>query len=157
MAPLALTVFAVWCTVLTTLDIRSRRLPNRLTGFGSLAVLGYALITGQFTSALLGAALLSVPYLLVHLVVPAALGAGDVKLAVALGGAAALGGAEAWTWAALGAPVLTACVAVGVLAGRRLLAADDSRQADRSVTVPHGPAMCLATLLALWSSPLLTC
>ncbi|MGK8490889.1 prepilin peptidase [Nocardia asiatica] len=147
MTPLACAALTVWCAVLTVFDLRERRLPNELTGSGVLTVLGYALITEQFTIALLGALLLSAPYLLVHLLAPAALGAGDVKLAVTLGAAAALGGARTWVWAALGAPALTACLAVGALACRS--ASGTAVREATALTVPHGPAMCSATLLAL--------
>ncbi|MBF6335605.1 prepilin peptidase [Nocardia abscessus] len=151
MTPLAYVALAVWCAALTVSDVRERRLPNGLTGSGVLAVLGYALATKQFTVALLGALLLSAPYLLVHLLAPAALGAGDVKLAVTLGAAAALGGARTWVWAAIGAPALTACLAAGVLARHR--ASTAAVRGDSAVTVPHGPAMCSATLLALlWAA-----
>ncbi|MBF6226680.1 prepilin peptidase [Nocardia abscessus] len=151
MTPLAYVALAVWCALLTVSDVRERRLPNRSTGSGVLAVLGYALFTEQFTVALLGALLLSAPYLLVHLLAPAALGAGDVKLAVMLGAAAALGDARTWVWAAIGAPALTACLAVGVLAWRR---ASTAVRGGSPLTVPHGPAMCSATLLALLSATL---
>ncbi|MGK8523081.1 prepilin peptidase [Nocardia asteroides] len=154
MTLLACAALTIWCVVLTVFDLRERRLPNRLTGPGLVAVLGYALLTEQFTVAALGALLLSAPYLLVHLVAPTALGAGDVKLAMTLGGAAALGGARAWAWAALGAPALTACAAVGALCCRILFTRADTEAGDNAVTVPHGPAMCLATLLALLSSAL---
>ncbi|BDT90301.1 prepilin peptidase [Nocardia sputorum] len=154
MTPLACAVLAVWCVALTVFDLRERRLPNELTGSGALTVLGYGLYTGQFAAALLGAVLLSAPYLLVHLAAPAALGAGDVKLAAMLGGAAALGGARPWVWAALGAPALTACVALGALACRGGFGSHAADPGAGAVTVPHGPAMCLATLLALFSSTL---
>ena len=64
---------------------------------------------------MLGAAALSVVYLLVHLVSPAAMGAGDVKLALGLGALTGCFGADVWLLAAIGAPVLT--VAIGVVAG----------------------------------------
>ncbi|MGW4324908.1 prepilin peptidase [Nocardia sp. NPDC004573] len=154
MSPLACAVLTLWCAALTVFDLRERRLPNGLTGSGALTVLGYGLYTGQFTAALLGAALLSAPYLLVHLAAPGALGAGDVKLAAMLGGAAALGGTGPWVWAALGAPALTACVALGTLACRAVFGPYPDDPRTGAVTVPHGPAMCLATLLALLSSTL---
>jgi leader peptidase (prepilin peptidase)/N-methyltransferase len=73
-------------------------------------------------------------YLLVHLMIPAGLGAGDVKLALGVGGLTGAFGPDVWLLAALGAPLLTALLAA-VLAVR-----------DRTATVPHGPSMCLASL-----------
>ncbi|WP_109526860.1 MULTISPECIES: prepilin peptidase [Nocardia] len=138
MEPTALATLTAWCAVLGWFDLRHRRLPNSLTTTGAAAILGYALGTTRFTVAVTGGLLLAALYLAIHLLAPAALGAGDVKLAVGLGAASALGGAQAWVWAALGAPTLTAAAGVAVLAARR---------ADHGV--PHGPSMGLATLVAL--------
>ncbi|WP_062974203.1 prepilin peptidase [Nocardia flavorosea] len=160
-------LFAGWCGVLAGFDIRSRRLPNPLTLTGASAVLAYAASAGQLGAALRGAALLAIPYLVFHLLRPAALGAGDVKLAVGLGAAAALGGAQAWIWSALAAPLLTAAVAIGLLIGQHLgphllpeirtsgrphVPARARSPGDPIAAVPHGPSMCAATLLglALW-------
>ncbi|WP_067848714.1 prepilin peptidase [Nocardia lijiangensis] len=142
---IAFAVLTGWCAVLSLFDLRQRRLPNALTGGGALAVFGYALFTTQFTAAAVGAALLAAPYLVVHLAAPARLGAGDAKLAVGLGAAAGLGGAQAWVWAALAAPVFTAGVGLVILV--REWIAPGVRL--RSGTVAHGPSMCLATLIAL--------
>lgn len=108
MGTFALIALAAWCMALSVSDIRHRRLPDLLTGPGAAVVLGYAAGTGRLAAALVGAVLLSVPYLVVHLVTPAAFGAGDVKLAVGLGAAAGMCGGQAWVAAAVGAPVLTA-------------------------------------------------
>jgi leader peptidase (prepilin peptidase) / N-methyltransferase len=71
----------------------------------------------------------------VHLAAPAAMGAGDVKLAMGLGGLAGCFGVGVWFLAALAAPLLTALWGVAVL--------------PRGVrTVPHGPSMCVATAAA---------
>ncbi|MFI6167020.1 A24 family peptidase [Nocardia sp. NPDC051052] len=145
----AFAALLAWCVVLSVIDFRRRRLPNPLTGGGAVAVFGYALSTAQYTAALLGAVLLAVPYLLVHLVLPAAFGAGDVKLAVGLGAAAALGGGQAWVWAALAAPLLTACAGIAVLGLRRIRTPTDLPEAPHRIAIPHGPAMCLATICAL--------
>ena len=88
-------------------------------------------MAGRGLSALAGAAALTGVYLLVHLMAPAALGAGDVKLAIGLGGLAGCFGVEVWLLAALAAPLLTALCG-WILRGAR--------------TVPHGPSMCLATV-----------
>jgi leader peptidase (prepilin peptidase) / N-methyltransferase len=118
---------------LSVCDVRERRLPNALTLPGAVAVLLGAALAGRGLPALAGAAALSGAYLLVHLVAPAAMGAGDVKLALGLGGLAGCFGADVWFLAALGAPLLTALV--GVAASVR--------------AVPHGPSMCVATAAAV--------
>ncbi|WP_228001555.1 prepilin peptidase [Nocardia australiensis] len=142
----AFTLLVIWCALLSFSDIRERRLPNALTWPGALAILGYALYTAQFVAAVVGAVLLTTPYLMVHIVAPAAFGAGDVKLAAGLGAAAALGGAQAWVWAAAGAPVLTAGAGVVVLSVHWIRRRDAP---TRPHTLAHGPAMCVATVLAL--------
>lgn len=130
-------VFVVWCVWLSVYDVRERRLPNWLTVPGAALVLVAAAAVGQFSVALMGGMVLFVPYLLVHLITPRALGGGDVKLAFGLGAATALAGASAWVLAALLAPVLTALVGLVALAMRR------------SSVVAHGPGMCAASVLAV--------
>jgi len=164
MTAFAFAVFTLWCVTLAVIDVRVRRLPNALTGPGAVAVLGYALAVGRPGAAVAGAILLAFPYLLVHLVAPAACGAGDAKLAVGVGAAAGLGGSQAWLIAALGAPMLTAIAGVVTLALCRSSRDQRShrtgrpapdrnrpppRAGPRSRTLPHGPAMCGATVLAL--------
>ncbi len=122
-----------WLLLLSWCDIRERRLPNALTLPGAAVILLGAAGAGRGLPALAGAAALGGTYLLVHLLAPAAMGAGDVKLAIGLGGLAGCFGAPVWFLAGLSAPLLTALV--GVLRGVR--------------TVPHGPAMCLATVGAV--------
>lgn len=126
-----------WAGLLSGYDIRFRRLPNWLTLPGAAAILGAAAIGGRGAPALAGAALLCGGYLLVHLVLPAGLGGGDVKLALGLGALTGCFGAAVWLLAALAAPVLTALWAVAVLLVR----------GDRAV--PHGPSMCLASVAAI--------
>ncbi|WP_278264225.1 prepilin peptidase [Nocardia sp. AG03] len=154
MTTAAYCLLVAWCLLLGVIDVHARRLPNALTGVGALAVFLFAGCTGQLATAVIGAALLTMPYLVVHLLSPAALGAGDVKLAVALGAAAALAGPPAWTWAAVAAPVLTGVAALAVL-GRQWVrdrlrhAVDRARSTGGRRLVPHGPAMCLATVSAM--------
>ncbi|GAS98436.1 peptidase A24A, prepilin type IV [Mycolicibacterium canariasense] len=126
-----------WLITLSAFDVRHRRLPNVLTLPGAALVLGVAVLAGRGWPALAGAAALTAVYLLVHLVAPAGLGAGDVKLAIGLGALAGAFGADVWTLAAIGAPLLTGVWAVTALAmGRRS-------------PVPHGPSMCAATAAAV--------
>lgn len=129
-------VVVAWLLVLSYTDIRHRRLPNRFTLPGAGAMLLGALVAGRGTAALAGAAALTSVYLLVHLLAPAALGAGDVKLAIGLGALAGSLGVEVWFLAALAAPLMTALWAVG------------ARQRTGALAVPHGPSMCLATAVA---------
>lgn len=136
MRAVATGIVLLWAAALAAFDVRHRRLPNVLTLPGAVAVLGGALVGGRGLPALAGALGLAGLYLVVHLVVPRGLGAGDVKLALGVGGLTGAFGPDVWLLAALGAPVLTAMVAVGV--GLR----------NRTATVPHGPSMCLASLAA---------
>lgn len=120
-----------WMTALSVFDIRHRRLPNALTLPGAAAILLAAVVTGRGVPALAGAVALSALYLSVHLAAPAAMGAGDVKLAIGLGALTGCFGPDVWFVAALAAPLLTAlCGTAGWARGAR--------------TVPHGPSMCLA-------------
>ncbi|MFV8052357.1 A24 family peptidase [Mycobacterium sp. 48b] len=125
-----------WLLALSGYDIAERRLPNWLTLPGALLVLVAAAVAARGLAALAGAATLSALYLVVHLCSPRALGGGDVKLAVGLGAMTGAFGADVWLLAALAAPMLTACLALGAAArGIR--------------TVPHGPSMCAASAAAV--------
>ena len=130
-------VVLLWMSALSVYDVRHRRLPNWLTLPGFAAIVLVAFGSGRGAAALLGAAALSVVYLLVHLVSPTAMGAGDVKLALGLGALTGCFGADVWLLAAIGAPLLTA--AIGVVA----------RLGWSAKTVPHGPSMCAASATAL--------
>jgi leader peptidase (prepilin peptidase)/N-methyltransferase len=121
-----------WMAVLSCYDIRQRRLPNLLTLPGGIAILIGAVLAGRGVPALAGAVALTGVYLLVHLVAPTAMGGGDVKLAIGLGGLAGCFGVDVWFLAAITAPLLTAVAAL--LSGAR--------------TVPHGPSMSVATAAA---------
>ena len=126
-----------WFVALTVYDIRQRRLPNALTLPGAVVVLAVAVVTGRGVPAIVGALALTLLYLGAHLVAPAGMGAGDVKLAVGVGALTGSFGADVWVLAALGAPVLTVLWAVAV-AFR-----------GRDSTVPHGPSMCAAAAVAV--------
>lgn len=130
----------LWMGALCVYDVRQRRLPNALTVPGAAVILFGALAAGRGVPALAGAAALAGVYLLVHLVTPAAMGAGDVKLAIGVGGLTGCFGADVWFLAALAAPLFTAVC--GVVA--RLIGG-----AAGAATMPHGPSMCLATAGAL--------
>lgn len=125
-----------WLAVLSLYDIRERRLPNWLTVPGALVILAVATAAGRGVPALVGAGALMGMYLVVHLIAPAGMGAGDVKLAAGVGGLTGAFGVHVWAVAAMAAPLLTAVIALVSVARRA------------ETTVPHGPSMCLATMAA---------
>ena len=124
---------AAWLVALSVIDARRHRLPNALTLPGAVVIVAAAAGVGHGGAALAGGAALFGVYLAVHLASPAAMGAGDVKLALGLGALTGAFGVGAWLVAALGAQLLT--VAGAVLIRRRVL--------------PHGPAMCAAAALGV--------
>lgn len=130
-----------WLVGLSWYDITQRRLPNWLTVPGAVAILMGAAAAGGGAPALAGAISLFAIYFALHLIAPAAMGAGDVKLAIGIGALTGAFGIDVWSLAALTAPLLTA--------GWALIA----RVTSMETTVPHGPSMCVtaaaATTLAI--------
>ncbi|TVT15682.1 A24 family peptidase [Amycolatopsis acidiphila] len=134
--PLALTTFAV---PLAAADLRHRRLPDVLT-LPAYPILAIALCASATTGPGIGLAVRALAagavfgglHLLVHALSRSSLGAGDVKLAGALG--AVLG---AVSWAALVVAAVLAAMTTVVLALTR----------RRRHGVPHGPGLLLATWL----------
>ena len=127
----------LWMAALTAYDVRRRRLPNWLTFPGFAVIMLAAAGSGHGAAAALGAAALGAVYLLAHLTWPTAMGAGDVKLALGLGALTGCFGGDVWLLAALGAPLLTAATAVVAVLRRS------------GPSVPHGPSMCLASVVAV--------
>jgi len=123
----ALLVLTGLAVPLVAADLRHRRLPDILTLPAYPLVLATAPHPG---AALLGAVVFGGAHLLVHLLRPRAMGAGDVKLAGALG--AVLGGIGWLAYPA--AAVLAALVTTGLAATRRWRDG-----------VPHGPGLLVAT------------
>jgi leader peptidase (prepilin peptidase)/N-methyltransferase len=121
---------------LSAYDIRERRLPNWLTLPGAVAVATVAAAAGRGLPALVGAGALFGFYLVVHLLAPLAMGAGDVKLALGTGALTGALGFDVWMLAAVAAPLLTAVWAVAAIVRHK------------GCTVPHGPSMCLAAAVA---------
>src|SRR5579875_1320648 len=134
---MCIAVASLWMVALSCYDIRQRRLPNWLTLPGAAVVPVAGLAGGHGLAALAGAAALTAAYLLVHLAAPAAMGAGDVKLALGLGALTGCFGVDVWLLAAIAAPLLTAVI--GLI----------GRLAWSAATVPHGPSMCVASAAAL--------
>lgn len=125
-----------WLVALSVFDIRSRRLPNFLTLPGAAVMLLGATVLGRGGAAVLGAVALFAVYLVVHMIAPSGMGAGDVKLAIGVGALTGTFGMDVWALSALAAPMLTAGWAVVVTLRRT------------ASTVPHGPSMCLAAAVA---------
>ena len=132
----AVIVITVWAGALCAVDLRHRRLPDRLTLPAALgAGLGAASLQPALLLGGLGWAGL---YVLVGLR-EGGIGGGDIKLALSLGiVVAAAGGVSAWFGAVLGASLLT--VLVGVV--------------TRSPSLPHGPAMIVAAAASVVLSQL---
>lgn len=143
----ALAVAAVSGVALYVIDARTHRLPNALTypttAVVALLLVGAGTMSGDWEAvlrSLLGALALGVGYLLLHLLNPAGLGFGDVKLAVLLG--------MVTTW--FGWPVLWAAALLPFLLGGMVAAfLLISRRADRKTAIAFGPYMLLGAVVAL--------
>ena len=119
-------------------DVRHRRLPDTLT-LPALPLALLLLVPLGLPAALrgvAGAAVAVAAHAAVHLVVPTAMGAGDVKLAAPLGAVLA-----ATSWEALALGGLLAAVLSGGLAAVLVPAGRGRRRSG----LPHGPSMLLAT------------
>jgi leader peptidase (prepilin peptidase) / N-methyltransferase len=135
-AGVAVASVLVWLVALSVYDIRQRRLPNWLTMPGAFVVVTVATAVGHGLPSVLGAIALACAYLVVHLVAPSAMGAGDVKLAAGVGGLTGAFGFDAWVLAAIAAPLLTSALGCVFIARRS------------ETALPHGPSMCLASAIA---------
>ncbi|SES38069.1 leader peptidase (prepilin peptidase) / N-methyltransferase [Streptomyces sp. yr375] len=133
--------------LLAVVDVRAHRLPDPLTL--PLAVAALALLAptaflpehaGDWTTALLGALALGTGYLLLHLIHPAGLAFGDVKLALGTG---AVLGWYGWPTVMLGT---LAAFLFGALYGGALIVAG---RAGRKAAVAFGPFMLAGTLTGL--------
>ncbi|WP_344028277.1 A24 family peptidase [Pseudonocardia kongjuensis] len=126
----------------TSTDLAHRRLPNVLT-LPALPLVLVAAVPAGAGAVLRGAAgavLLAGAYAAVHLVSPAAMGAGDVKLAGPVGAAVTAPG-----WAGLPVAAALAVLLSGVVAVLALVAG----RARWAGGLPHGPALLGAALAVL--------
>ncbi|MFF3498468.1 prepilin peptidase [Streptomyces sp. NPDC003247] len=144
---------AVWLllapvgVLLAVVDLRVRRLPDPLTlplAAAALALLGVAALlpehAGHWTTALLGSLALGAGYLVLHLINPAGMGFGDVKLAL---GAGAVLGWYGWAAVMLGT---FAGFLLGALYGGALVVAG---RAGRGTTIPFGPFLIAGAFTGL--------
>ncbi|MGJ9403230.1 prepilin peptidase [Arthrobacter sp. KK5.5] len=144
---LALMLFVVNGLRLAWIDARTHLLPNRIVFPwypAALVLLGAASAVSGDWAALLrlvlaGAALFAF-YLVLHLIQPAGMGLGDVKLAGILGMYLGF-----LTWEHL----LLATLATFVVGGVFGLAMIAVRRATRKSSIPFGPFMILGTAAAL--------
>ena len=114
------------------IDAVHRRLPDVLTVAAAIPVTGAAVLTGP-SGAVAGAVVFVAPLALIHILNPAAMGFGDVKVAAVLG--AACGVIE---WRLVMPSLIGACVVAGVYGLVR-----------RRRTVAFGPALVLSTLVVI--------
>ena len=132
---------------LAVIDLREKRLPNRLTlpSYPIVAALIAlaALADGGWPAAgraALGAVVLLAVYAVLHVVNPAGLGMGDVKLAGPLGALLAWQSWSALLWGTFAAFLLTAVVGLALIA---------LRKAGRKSSLPFGPFMLLGAWIVL--------
>jgi len=137
---LVLAFFAVVLVVLSIIDLRTRRLPNRivLPAAAFVLVAQIAIAPDRALEWTLGAAGAFTFLLIAALINPAGMGMGDVKLALLLG--AALG------WAV--APALFIGLAAASVAGLVLIARGG--WAARKTAIPLGPFLALGGIAALF-------
>ncbi|MDK6260512.1 prepilin peptidase [Corynebacterium frankenforstense] len=127
---LALACGSAWALALVVIDLRRCLLPDALTLPGAAVVALVAVAAGE-PWAMAGGVAWALLYLGVGLLI-GGVGGGDVKLALALGTAAAIAaGAAGLAAAVIGSSALT--ITVMALTRRRAL--------------PHGPGMVSATVL----------
>lgn len=121
-------------------DVVHRRLPDALTVPALPVALLLLLPLGPAAvlRAAAGAAVAVLVHLAVHLALPRAMGAGDVKLAAPLGAVLAAVAWPALAMAALAAAGITAAAGIAAIASRRI---------RRGAAVAHGPSMLAATWL----------
>ncbi len=132
--------------VLSVIDLRERRLPDRIVlpsiAIGFVLLSAAALLDGdpnRIATSLVGAAVFGGVLFALHLVSPAGLGFGDVKLGVLLGlylGSVSL---ALVLWGLLLGSLVGAAIAVPVALHAR----------DRHAGIPFGPALAAGTVLAL--------
>lgn len=146
-ALLAVVPFALISAVISVIDARELRIPNKILGPAALAAVPLlslaALITGHSASlgrSAMGAALALGIYGTMHLISPASLGFGDVKFAPYLGAHLAFFSWQTWFQGLVYGFLAISIVGVVVIARSR---------SGRHTCLPFGPFMAIGALLAL--------
>jgi len=144
--PAFLAVAAVG-TAISIVDLRERRIPNRMLLLAAPVVavllLAGCLLRGEpgrLLAVLAGAAAMFALYFVVALVVPSAMGMGDVKLAALLGGALGATGLTGWLVGLVAAFMVGGIVAVIALITRRV---------GLRGSIPFGPWMVVGAVIGL--------
>lgn len=121
-------------------DLLSRRVPNRLTGWGGLLLLAMSAVEcpSRASAAIAWGAAVSAAPLLLHLARPSGLGGGDVKLAALIGIGIGQEGLAA---------VFLGCLSVLACALPRLVVAGRSGGDVTVALAPHLGAGALAMLI----------
>lgn len=145
-----LLILMIWAGSAGVLDWRSRRLPNPLTLGGLAGALLWLLLFSQgptgapWTECLMAGGLAAAITLPAYLL--KAMGAGDVKLGIAMGVA---GGMQVLLATLLLAGVLGGALALWLLATQR------SHLGSGQRSVPFGSALGVGFITAIWALPVL--
>jgi leader peptidase (prepilin peptidase)/N-methyltransferase len=143
----ALLVIAAAGTAISIVDLREKRIPNRML-LVAAPVVAALLVAGlllrgepeHLLAVLASAAAMFALYFVIALVVPAAMGMGDVKLAALLGGALGAGGLTAWVVGLLAAFLIGGIAAIIALVTRRV---------GVRGSIPFGPWMVVGAIFGL--------
>lgn len=159
---LSLVVLASGLAIAVVTDVRTRRIPNWLTGALAVAGLGLAFADGGLTPGQAALGLLAGLLLMLPAHIIGATGAGDVKLMAAIGTLVGPGPTlRAFLFTAVAGGVFAVAVAArrGRLADtlygttRLVTSPATARQAieasDRANRFAYGPAIAIGTLLSL--------
>ncbi|MDQ5894997.1 MAG: leader peptidase (prepilin peptidase) / N-methyltransferase [Actinomycetota bacterium] len=133
----AASILVLTLVVATVTDLRNRVIPNWLVGFGALAGLAAAIVSGRPGQALLAGVLAATPFLAAALIRPEGMGMGDVKLAGVIG---IYLGQSVWPALALGLG-LAGLTGVLISLGRR--------QPPSRVALPLAPFLALGAGMML--------
>lgn len=133
---------ALICIALCVTDVRNRRLPDALVA-GIAVMVAIAFSTGPSGDVALvdlatGGLRLGVPLLVVHLITPAGLGFGDVKLGFALGAAIGLHDESQAVAGLVVAFVAAMPHAVWLVVRKRRKGTASSQATAKSATLPFG-------------------
>ncbi|UOE43805.1 prepilin peptidase [Agromyces larvae] len=143
----AILAFTAASTVLSIVDLVEHRLPNPVVG-ATLAIVGgllvlAAAVSGRWLSLAWAAAGLGAMfgvYLLLGLLVPNAMGMGDMKLAAPIGMLLGWFGLTTWVVGLVAAFLVGGVIAIAALALRRV---------SWRGSIPFGPAMLAGALVSL--------